>query len=179
MGKEGVTWNDPTIILTIVGISITTVYTILTALIWHATHRNTEATREILEAQHRPYVGILGAELESETIGDVRIKATVSNVSSIPSRGIEIDFEVRLSGEIHESNLHGDRAQIILFPGGSIYPSLPFSKEMMPYISSDSGLEIAITVRYQGMTNKKYTTYSSYSYGIEQQRFSLTAGTFK
>ncbi len=110
-------------------------------------------------------------------MSDARVSIAIQNVGSVPSRGIEIDLEIRLSGKNARKITHGDHAQFVLFPGNTVRPSIDLTDEEMGYINTDSGLEVAATVRYQGMTERQYTTYSSYGYGI-LRGFNLTAGTF-
>lgn len=171
-------WSDPTAILAIVGVAITAVYTLLTALIWNATHKNTQATLQILEAQHRPYLGIVGVELRNDNLMESGISASIKNVGSVPSRRIEVDLEIRLPDGGTRTITHGDRPQFVLFPGNAVHPSIDLTDGEMQYINSDSGLEVAVTVRYQGMSDKQYTTYSSYGYGV-LRGFNLTGGTFE
>lgn len=62
-------WSNPEIVLLGIQATIAFIYAIVTGLIWHATWQNTKATRQILEAAHRPYVAVVSAQLEYTTSG--------------------------------------------------------------------------------------------------------------
>src|SRR4051812_2279799 len=80
-------WSDPPVITSIVLAAITFFYLIATLLIWHATWQNTKATRQVLEASHRPYVGVADMRLAVDDLtGDLLLLAKVANVGSVPAR---------------------------------------------------------------------------------------------
>jgi len=172
-------WSDPQTVLAIIGVGVAFLYTILTALIWYATWQNTKATKEILEAAHRPYLGIIGVEIQHEGLGgNITLAATVANVGSVPSRSVEVDLEIRINGRNSRRTGNTD-AQVALSHGQSFPCTVILLPKEAYYINTSAGLEVQITVRYQGMAKKQYATYATYNWHGIREGFALSAGNFE
>src|SRR5258708_4212282 len=93
-------WSDPAVITSIILVGITLVYVVVTALIWHATWQNTKATRQLLEASLRPYVGIVSVKFNENAPGFAsgNLPVTIKNVGTVPALGIDVDVQFVLSG---------------------------------------------------------------------------------
>jgi hypothetical protein len=166
-------WADPSVITTVIIAAVTLLYTLLTGLIWHATWQNTKATREVLEASHRPYVGIVNVNLGGQ-IGETNVIVSVSNVGSVPSRDVEMNME--LCAGPNKRSIRGFENSIVLFTGQTFSASLTLTDEELPY--QGTGFHIEVTVRYKGVTDKEYTTRCTYTYRDPLEAFVISAGRF-
>src|SRR5690348_935053 len=93
-------WSDPQVVATVIAAFATVVYVIVTIGILRATNENTQVTRYIFEAAHRPYVFV-----KSITFGplrrDPRIRAVLfefSNAGSLPARDFFWDILITRDG---------------------------------------------------------------------------------
>lgn len=174
-------WSDPPVILATIGILITFAYTVLTWLIWDASRKNTQATREVLEAAHRPYIGIAGLAIQDafDEDNEIRLVVSITNVGTVPARGIEIDVEINLSGKVSRRMGTSERPYIALFPGQTFGGKPALSREEVAFIAqSGCGLTVNVTVSYQGIGDKKYATYGGYEYDGKLQSFTVCSGNF-
>lgn len=173
-------WSDPPLILAATNVVIALIYTIVTGLICHATWQNTSATKNVLEAAYRPYVGITNVELPYDQIGaDPRLAVTIKNVGSVPSRYIEVDLEIRIAGVASSLAGWGRRDYIALLPGQSFVPSSDLSRENNPELQPGSEFTVLVQIKYKGMTDKQYTTQSTYTYAPDDSKFVISAGQFE
>ena len=171
-------WNDPVLVMMLTGLGITLAYTVLTGLIWDATRKNTSATRKILEAAHRPYLAIGPLELHYESMGaDPGLRYAITNVSSVPAHIINNYVEVRtLSTRKSYPTPEGNH--YALFPGETFQASLLLSTVERPYVQGTEGLEVSISVTYEGATDQRYTTGAKYKYRDRDARFQPVSSSF-
>ena len=173
-------WSDPAVVVAVVGAATAIFYTILTLLIWHATWQNTRATREIIEASQRPYLGITGIEIVHPQYhtGEVKVATTIANVGTVPSRSVETDIMIIYPDGKTERTNEGTPRSVSLFQGqkSAIFITLPL--ERLPLLST-GGFEVSVTVRYQGMTEKQYATHGAYKYTGPLNGFAVTSGHFE
>jgi hypothetical protein len=65
---------------------VTALYTLLTVLLWRATKRQAELTRDIFEATHRPHLSIEPRLLHPAHPGFIRLEMNLRNHGSIPAQ---------------------------------------------------------------------------------------------
>jgi hypothetical protein len=157
-------------------VAIAFLYTVVTIFIWHATWQNTKATREVLQAEHRPYVGIVQVEVRSESLMSSYVDVTIKNVGSVPSRRIEIDVRIGAPGTTREAFPIIDREPIALFPDQPFTIVVSLSPEEMVFLHRNKDLKALIAIRYEGATEKKYTTNGTYAYSTETSSFAIESG---
>jgi hypothetical protein len=156
-------WSDPSVILTTVIAVSTIVYVILTALIWHATLQNTRATRQILEASHRPYLGVSRVALREQYIHDSAITVTIQNVGAVPSQRVEVDFKISLAGKDSSAFDGSAHPSIALMPGQSFCLTQDLTDMECEHLQSDGDAKVHIQLRYYGATEKQYRTSGAYA----------------
>ena len=173
-------WSDPAVVVALIGVGTAVFYTLLTGFIWHATWQNTRATRIVLESSQRPYLGITDVHLIfPDTLGgEARIEATVTNVGTVPSRGIEVNLRIIYPGAENSEAAAGTASLAALFQGEKLTATTPLPPECQRFLSGDS-LEVFATVRYQGMTEKKYATHGAYKYNGHLDGFNTVSGNFE
>jgi len=173
-------WSDPAVVVAVIGAATALFYTILTGFIWYATWQNTRATRIILEATQRPYIGITNIEIVRPEFltGEAKIAATIANVGTVPSRRIEVGFRVTYpDGTTGEMNEESPRL-ITLFQGQTFAASFGLPPEHQ-HLLTNGDFEVLATVRYQGMTDKEYRTYGTYKCNGILAGFSVMSGHFE
>jgi len=176
-GKVLTHWSDPAVIVALIGVATALFYTILTGLIWHATWQNTRATRLVLEATQRPYLGINEAKIVAPPIqtGTVNIAVVVANVGTVPRRGIIVELALIFPGDA--DNGSGNIESGALFQGQKLTVSIGIPQDKKQFLST-GGFEVSVTVRYQGMTDKQYTTKTKYKYTGILGGFTIISGHF-
>lgn len=156
-------WSDPSIVLT-AGIAIFTfIYVILTGLIWRATLQNTKATREMLEASNRPYLGISGVTINHKDLLHSGIVVAIQNVGSVPSPRVEVDLKISLAGKVSRTFDGSGRPHFVAMPGESFRLTEDLTDAEHQRLK-DGDLEADIRIRYCGASNKQYRTDAAYTY---------------
>jgi hypothetical protein len=171
-------WTDPSVLLTMAGVFVTAVYTGLTVFILRATQQNTEATRNVLEAGHRPYLGVVAVGLTHDAFGGpVKVAIGIQNVGSVPSQGVETTAYIRFAWGGWRT-VAGDRSRVAIYPGQVVTLSAVLTAQEAQAIFTPKALEVRAIVRYQGVTKKQYTSETTYEYADSQTGFMLTGGNF-
>jgi hypothetical protein len=169
-------WSDPSVVITIIIAAVTLLYTVLTGLIWYATWQNTKATREVLEASHRPYVGVIHAELTGKVMGvPPTVAISIANAGTIPSRQVKVDFDIRTASGSRRVSASDNF--IALFPGRPVPATFQMSESEFPQCLQ-AGFEVVVEVHYKGVTDREYTTRCTFSYTGVHEGFALSAGDF-
>ena len=173
-------WSDPAVVVAVVGAAAAIFYTILTLLIWRATWQNTRATREIIEANQRPYLGITGIEIVKPQyqMGGVKVATTIANVGTVPSRRVKTDITITYPDGKTDRTNEGAPRLVSLFQGQKSATLITLPPERLPLLST-GGFEVSVTVRYQGMTEKQYATRGAYKYTGPLNGFVVTSGHFE
>jgi hypothetical protein len=175
-------WSDPAVIASLAGVAIALLYTIITVLIWHATWQNTKATRAVIEATQRPYLGITNIRPIYPEVsgGNVPIAISIGNIGTIPSRNLAVTLNVAFpDGKQLEDHIGSEvGCAISLFQGHTYTASFELSGDRIQFLWN-GGFTVAVTVRYQGMTDKQYTTCGEYKYRDQSEGFSVVSGHFE
>jgi hypothetical protein len=174
-------WSDPPVITSIVLAAITFFYLIATLLIWHATWQNTKATRQVLEASHRPYVGVADMRLAVDDLtGDLLLLAKVANVGSVPARHVEVELQLQTQGTTinRQRNASGESGQVALLPGQNFTLRIIVPPEHHPDLNPSSECRTLISIQYSGMSDKKYRTKNTYTYSGNVD-FVIASGRFE
>jgi hypothetical protein len=141
--------NSPAIIT-----GATVVYTALTALIWFATQRNTSATRAILEASNRPYLGVVQVQVDVLHSDFGKLCAVVQNVSAVPSRIAKIHLHISFNGKTTKEVA----SEIAFFPHQKHTLCCELGAEDLRLFGPPNEVVATVKISYQGMTKKSYHT---------------------
>lgn len=175
MGKEmALSWVDNT--STAVIAFATVVYTAFTIGIWRATSKNTQATRELLEAAYRPYVGLTEVKFGNILVhGAADLYATVENAGTVPSRNVEVNFRLTVNGRVHKESSAGP--PIAILPRQAIAVLChAFRGEDVRFVNPPANIEVTFEINYQGMTEARYCTEASCAYKNVNDPFLITIG---
>ena len=175
MGQEVVSgWII--LIATVVIAFATVAYTAFTIGIWRATSRNTQATRELLEAAYRPYLGLTVVKFGGLLVhGAADLYATVENAGAVPSRNVEIDFRLTINGRVHREGRAGP--PLAMLPKQSVTILChAFRGEESRFVNPPANMEVAFEIHYQGMTKARYSTQASCTYKSVTDPFLITTG---
>jgi hypothetical protein len=160
---QGMSWSEPAIITSIILIVITFIYVVLTGLIWWATWQNTRATRQVLEANARPYVGITKIDVKWEGQERAVLVATIKNVGSALTGKVVVDLRCTLVPAAQDAPEISVES-IALLPSASFEIACPFIGPMVSWFQPTTELRVDITVQYRSMIGKEYSTRGRYQY---------------
>ncbi|HYX30309.1 MAG TPA: hypothetical protein VE863_17345 [Pyrinomonadaceae bacterium] len=137
----------------------TVVYTFATILLFITTSRNTRITRDIFEAAHRPYIGIAEVNTTVAPNGNaVDFECAMRNFGTIPAHNVEI-LDASLSINGNPANLGRlEFGRFSVFPTSQHFfqvnvHNAPNANAILRF----SRLELRISLRYEGLAEKKYT----------------------
>jgi hypothetical protein len=156
-------WSEPLVFLTAVLTVSTIVYVIVTGLIWRATRENARATREIIEASHRPYLGIANVRIVHGQLLHSALEIVIQNVGSVPSCGVEVDVKIAPDGKVSRAFAGSSRPPLVLIPGQSFSLMHDLTQEEDKYLQPPKKFEARMKIRYCGGTDKQYTTSGTYA----------------
>ncbi len=148
----------------------TVVYTVVTAFIWYTTRQNTIATRQVLEASHRPYVGVTLVHVEEMLSSYADLCATIQNVGTVPSRNVEIELQISFDGSPKKTST---LKNVALLPNQAHVLCCGIGAEEVKFLNSPHKAEAAVEIRYQGMTDKQYRTKTRSTYTGVSKPFSV------
>lgn len=172
-------WKDPIALSTVVIAFFSIVSVVVSFLMWNVTRRSVQVTQEILEAAHRPYLGIL------KLIGSINTAAPNNSIA------VNLNFLVKNSGTVPAVEL---TALWSLAVGRNAFDVVPFNvqpialipeheenlsaictltREALTEFEQGAPLDLSITLEYQGVTKKKYR-YEQHGSYKDGQGFVLT-----
>lgn len=140
---------------------VTAVYTVATIFIWKATRDNTEATRQVLEAAHRPYVSV-SVKVAGEGHKGYQITTTLVNTGNVPARSVRVVTLVT-PGDPPTTQYASAETELVLFKGISQPISRPLRDHELPFAHATSNYRAYCYVTYKGMTEQEYSSEASYS----------------
>jgi hypothetical protein len=171
--KVALTWlaQNSTAVITIA----TVVYTLLTALIWFTTRENTSATRKVLEASHRPYLGVIQVQVDLLHRDSGQLRALVQNVGTAPSRIAKIDLHVDFNGKPTKETV----SEIAFLPNQEHTVCCELGTEDIRLLGSPSEVIATVKISYQGMTRKRYQTETRCAYRAPGQPFFVISSSLE
>jgi hypothetical protein len=147
----------------VVAAAVTAIYSFFTILLWFATRRQAEITRQIFDASHIPYLsirvedatdmsekGVLSFNLILENQGTV-----LAHIMKWELRGILTDLELKTYDLTHIDLLHSP-ADGTLVPGQKRIIQPRFYDERLT--TTDLSFRLVVMVAYQGMGPSTYVT---------------------
>jgi len=173
-------WNDPAVVVACAGVAIALLYTVLTGFIWHATWQNTKATKQMIEATQRPYLGIMGVRVIRPEFngGAWKLGVEIGNVGTVPSRNVEADFAITyLDGLTEQARRDVEAVTSALFPTQTLTLSTEPDSRRNPTLT-EPGIRVTVSVRYKGATETQYTTSGEYRSNQYPAPFVTLAGHF-
>jgi hypothetical protein len=153
----------------------TVIYTVLTALIWYATQQNTTATRQVLEASQRPYVGVTVVEI-MQVYASSRLCASIQNVGTVPSRNVEINFRLTVNGKLLKELESG---RLALLSNQKHTLCCEIGDEEIQLLRTSNQVEVTLKIGYQGMTKKRYRTETRCAYTDPSKPFQVTSAALE
>jgi hypothetical protein len=155
----------------------TAVYVLLTVGILWASTVNASATRKLLEASQRPYLGVILVQLNPIHSSYAELSAAVKNVGNVPSRYIKIDLHVSLNGSPFKAGSAGP--DIALLPAQTYVLNCVFTGEDLRPLNPPQKIEVSIQITYEGMTRKEYRTETTCRFTAVGKPFALLSATME
>jgi hypothetical protein len=152
-------WDDPITVATVVVAVFTVVSVIVSAFMWSATREQARISREIFEAAHRPYVGVL--ELSgSMSIGarvDGWLSILIKNSGTVPAYQLRA-FWLLSIGDVVILDTRGTEKASVLLPDEPtrLHLNYVISKEQFSELKEGANLNIVVSIKYKGVTKKEY-----------------------
>lgn len=157
-------WKDPISLATIV-IAISTVASVgVSLLLWNVTRGYTQVTREIFEAAHRPYIGLLDLSGDGGQSGNEPVRlgfgAKYRNSGSVPGNNVTVRWQLATKSGAEVKFYAPDEKPTVLLPGDEQSTSIWLDLEdelNKAWLDSDLELQVLLVVTYQGVTGSEYS----------------------
>jgi hypothetical protein len=171
-------WDgSATTISTVIIAGAAVVNLVVAILLWKATAGSTKITRDIFEASHRPYVGVVSARyLHTESSQKIEILLKIKNTGTIPAVGVTSRFEL-LANHIQVAVTGPETKPLVIFPGTTrtFGCKITDAKEYKDTVKALLDLEMSID--YSGLEGKQYHHQSKWMRHPDHDRFALTGAT--
>lgn len=144
---------------------VTTIYAIVTVLLWRATKQQATLTQRTVDATNRPYLSMRSQEVETSGSDAVCFTVLIENVGSVPAEITLWEVSASLT------NLDGKQDRVEQFEGAKLAETLlgaclfprqerPVSVEFrLPGIwRTPLPLHMTVTIKYSGPSESVYRT---------------------
>ncbi|MGI8960133.1 MAG: hypothetical protein ACR2IV_10310 [Bryobacteraceae bacterium] len=154
-------WSDPQTIAAYIATGAAVAYTALTFGILRATSKNTTATRKILEAAYRPYVGVKSISVDFKTLQDAAIQIAIGNVGSVPAQAMEIEVEFTAFGG--KKTVQKNEHRLAVLPESSFSVAFSIPNNDSRFLNQSGGM-VRVIVNYRGATDQTYRSDEVFRY---------------
>lgn len=150
-------WDTRAITVSTIIIALAAVVNFIVAwLLWRTTVGYTKVTRDIFDASHRPYVGVVMVDyvrhhspLQVELIGHIK------NVGTVPARDVKIQHQLIMNGKA-QSPSGLDTNFGVIFPGVEVQWRCCTSNDEEYKECLTANLEVRMTIDYAGLAGQSY-----------------------
>ena len=146
-------WQDPITLSTMVIACATVLNLGISFFMWLATYRSMNITKNIFDAAHRPYVGVLGNSISlirRAAQREIQINVKLKNSVTVSANLVKYEISIFLDGKISCRRFRKGPAtlfpQEVLTCGGA----LPVGDQYDRICNSESKVEVGFSLRYKG-----------------------------
>jgi hypothetical protein len=109
-------WGDPITISTVVVAVFTVVSVVVSTFMWSATRAQARISREIFEAEHRPYVGVIELGGSMSISGQVRgwLSILIKNSGKVPAYRLRIFWQLSIGDTVLTDTNSSPEAMVLL-----------------------------------------------------------------
>lgn len=178
-------YADPMVTATVVVALATVVNVAATLLLWLTTRRQVNITRDMFEASHRPYVGVIKIQRfdfpePEEDDEDVKpleyivFQIVYKNVGSVPAHSFQPYARVVVDGTMLPIVEAEEEAFAVLLPGIDQFSQVKVDDpKEVKQIENAATLSLIVKCTYKGVAGKEYSYEKKATYEKKLDDFTI------